>query len=168
MNHAASVCLSRRNFGRRVALGCMGASLAACQSAPEAEADDRLAVATESELSEGDVVDFEYPEGHAAFLVKLEQPAEGGVGEEEKIVAFHRACTHQGCPISEIDVSKATLGPCPCHFSVFDLRRRGAQVVGRATQNLVQIRLQVVDDEIYATGVDGVPFGEAFTAEEML
>lgn len=110
-------------------------------------------------------LDFEYPEGHTAFVVKLGRPARRGVGQNQDIVAFHRACPHRGCQISSVDVGRGELGPCPCHLSTFDLTCMGTQVFGMASQNVVQVLLDLrADDEIYAIGLVGLPYGEAVRA----
>ena len=51
------------------------------------------------------------------------------------------------------------LGPCPCHFSRFDLSKNGSLILGQATQSLPQILLEVEKEEIYATGVMGLVYG---------
>ena len=51
------------------------------------------------------------------------------------------------------------LGPCPCHFTTFDLRNNGMVVLGQATQNLPQVTLAVEGDDIYATGLMGLIYG---------
>lgn len=107
-------------------------------------------------------LDFEYPKGHAAFVVKLGRAAEHGVGRERDIVAFHRACPHRGCAIGLVDSRRGELGPCPCHASTFDLTCSGVQVYGMASQNLVQVVLDLRDGgELYAVGIVGLPYGEA-------
>jgi arsenite oxidase small subunit len=136
-------------------------------------APSRVRVATLATLSEGVPLDFTYPEaGHDAFAIKLGAIAEGGVGPGRDVVAFLRACPHMGCLLSEVDALAATLGPCACHFSLFNLKRGGTQIYGRATQNLVRVLLQVVHEEgeavIYAYGLNGLPYGEALTSRQAL
>ena len=126
-----------------------------------------LWIAEADELEVGRIVEFEYPESHAAFLVVLEGAAEGGVGKDENIVAFHRACPHMGCPLVSLDSEKAQLGPCGCHRSLFDLRNGGAQIYGMATQRLPQIALEVRGKDLFATGVRGLPYGEALGPEHL-
>lgn len=123
-------------------------------------------VAELEDLLDGDVVDFEYPEGHAAFAVRLAVPGRDGVGPRGDVVAFHRACPHQGCPLTEIDATAGKVGPCACHLSEFDLMSGGSQLTGRASTPLVQVLLEVREHDVFAVGIRGVPFGEAFTVEE--
>ena len=93
-------------------------------------------------------------------LVKLGQPAGGGVGEEEDIVAFNSFCTHQGGPLAgKFQVDPGVAGPCPLHWTTFDLTRHGTVVSGHATLGLPQITLEIDGDDIYATGVIGLIFG---------
>lgn len=118
-------------------------------------------IARLSELKQGQPVDFEYPlNGQQNFLVKLGVPANGGIGPEGDIVAFSSICTHMGCPLQGMykDEHKI-LGPCPCHYSTFDLRNHGTVVLGQATQNLPQVILALEGDDIYATGVMGLIYG---------
>ena len=63
----------------------------------------------------------------------------------------------------ELVLGKGEFGPCVCHFSRFDLRMSGRQIEGRATQRLVRVNLELEGGELYATGIEGVPFGEAPT-----
>ncbi|MCP4448716.1 MAG: arsenate reductase (azurin) small subunit [Myxococcales bacterium] len=159
--------MARRRFIRTVAAaGAGGALVAEAKVARGDESCDleAVAIAELSDVGLGNVVDFEYPIGSdSAFIARLGRPALGGVGEDGDIVAFHRACPHMGCRIEEVNVQDGFLGPCGCHRSQFDLSRGGIQVVGRASQNLVQIDLEIIDGTIYAVGVQGLPYGQALT-----
>lgn len=126
---------------------------------------DQVLIPT-ADLKVGDVYDFSYPADHnTAFLVRLPKPALGGVGQDEDIVAFLRSCPHMGCEIQTLQIEKSILGPCGCHRSRFDLSRAGQQIIGRASQNLVQVTLKIEQDMIVATGVIGLPFGDALHGE---
>ena len=124
-------------------------------------AHPRVKVATLSALSDGDVVDFKYPtEQSAVSLVKLGRRAAGGIGPDEDVVAFGTDCTHMGCPLAgTFKVEHGILGPCGCHFTTFDLGRRGSVVLGQATENLPQILLDLDGDDIYAVGTLGILYG---------
>lgn len=123
---------------------------------------DRIQVAPLDSLAVGDIIEFNYPTADdSAFLTRLARPALGGVGEGDDIVAFLRACPHMGCHIQELNIQEAVLGPCGCHRSRFDLSKGGLQIVGRATQNLVQIELEEEEGLIIASGVLGLPYGHA-------
>ena len=145
---------SRRTFG----LGVLGVTIASKAEA----ATPRARVGSVSALAVGEPVNFSYPEPHAAILVRLAKPAEGGVGPNSDIVAFHVACPHMGCALAPGDeLASGVFGPCGCHGSAFDLRAQGRQLYGRASQNLVQVQLEVSGDDIFAVGIVGLPFGEA-------
>jgi arsenite oxidase small subunit len=126
-----------------------------------ATAHPRVKIGSVSALNVGDVIDFKYPtEQSAASLVKLGRPAAGGLGEDGDIVAFGTDCTHMGCPLAgTFKVEHGILGPCGCHFTTFDLGRRGSVVLGQATENLPQILLDIDGDDIYAVGTLGIFYG---------
>ncbi len=107
-------------------------------------------------------VTFDYPlVGQTNLLVQANQPILGGVGEGEDLVAFSRICTHMGCVIEAYKPEIGVLGPCPCHYSTFDLQKGGQVVLGQATQNLPQISLAIEDNAVYATGVIRLIYGFA-------
>lgn len=153
---------SRRDVGCLLGSGLLGSAAIACGPQPPPEVN-RTWVSSVDELANGDSVDFEFPTGHDAFVVKLGEPAEGGLGPDADIVAFHKACPHMGCPIvpDSESLGQGELGPCVCHFSRFDLRMSGRQIEGRASQRLVRVTLELEEGELYATAVEGIPFGEA-------
>ena len=83
-----------------------------------------------SQLKANEPVEFRYPWDHDQsrnFLIQLAEPAGGGVGPDQNVVAFNNFCTHQGMPLEapsfkgEIGVA----GPCPLHWTTFDLTRHG-------------------------------------------
>ena len=121
----------------------------------------RLKVARLTDLTEGEPTDFDYPlEEHKNFLVKLGAPAQGGIGPGQDVVAFNYLCSHLGCPLNGTYRHEFTmLGPCPCHYTRFDLSKRGIMVLGQATQSLPQIMLEALGDDIYAIGVTGLVYG---------
>lgn len=121
----------------------------------------RMEVASLDEVEEGDVMTFSYPlGGHRNFLTKLGEEAWKGTGPDGDIVAFNSTCTHQGCSVERnVEPENSVAGPCPCHYTTFDLSKAGLTVTGPATTDLPQIRLEVEDGSIYATGVDGLIFG---------
>ncbi len=121
----------------------------------------RLPVARISEVAEGQPIDFSYPlDVHGNFLVKLGKEAWDGVGPDRDIVAFNYLCTHMGGPMRGTYRHEfGMLGPCPFHFSRFDLSKNGTMILGQATQSLPQIVLSIDGDEIYAEGVTGLVYG---------
>ncbi len=114
------------------------------------------------DLVVGQPVDFGYPlPTLPAFAVKLGEPAAGGIGPDGDVVAFSYLCTHMGCPIlGGYNHEHKILGPCRCHFTTFSMRHRGQVVLGQATADLPQITLEVEGDDVLATGITGVIFGE--------
>lgn len=95
----------------------------------------------------------------AIFLrVHVELPSEvepGLVLEDGScVLAYLNVCPHMGCSLVRGEwasllsyapgAREITVGPCPCHGSVFDLAREGLMVEGPATDHLP--RLKVVLD----------------------
>ena len=118
-------------------------------------------IAKLSELVEGEPVAFTYPlEEQPNMLVKLGEPALRGIGPDEDIVAYSSLCTHMGGSLrGRYRHDLKALGPCPFHFSVFDLKKGGIPVHASATQNLPQIVLKQDGDDIVAVGVLGLIYG---------
>lgn len=157
-----------------------GSALAGCSSLSSDDGDDgspadapterverlekypRLRVGSVSELSGEDVDVFEYPlEGTRNFLTRVDGEAWGGVGPDGDIVAYNSICTHMGCSIeADVNPDHETAGPCSCHYSAFDLSKGGLVIGGPATTDLPQVRLEVEGDDIYATGIDGLVYGQ--------
>lgn len=102
----------------------------------------RVKVATMSELAVGSALVFAYPSDHDKCL--LMRP------ERDVIVAFSQACTHLSCAVVP-DLERGVLH-CPCHEGYFDLRT-GRNIAGPPPRPLPQIELEIVGDEIFATGV---------------
>ncbi len=126
----------------------------------------KVRVASVGELSTTDPVKFDYPlQGQRNVLVKLNNPVSYGVGPDQDIVAFSSICTHMGCLLEEYKPEYNALGPCPCHFSTFDLANNGMVTLGQATQNLPQVLLSIEGDDIYATGVVRLIYGYANTLQ---
>lgn len=120
-------------------------------------------IASLSELTVGEPVIFQYPWEHpnsTNYLMKLGQSAGGGIGPDEDIVAFNSFCTHMGGPLAgTFNAETGVAGPCPLHWTLFDLTRHGMVVAGHATLGLPQITLELDGDDIVATGVLGLIFG---------
>ena len=157
--------MQRRELLVASAIGATAATLA--PGVTMAAADDgtssypRLSVIKMSELVEGEPVAFNYPlEEQPNMIVKLGTPAQGGVGPDEDIVAFSVLCTHMGGSLrGKYNHAFKSMGPCPFHFSTFDLTKSGAIVHASATQHLPQVRLQVEGDDVIAVGMDGLVYG---------
>lgn len=121
----------------------------------------RLKIARLADLIEGQPVDFRYPlREHQNFVVKLGAPAWDGIGPVGDIVAFNYLCSHMGCPLNgQYKHEHRMLGPCPCHFSRFDLAKNGIMILGQATQSLPQVLLELEQGEIHAVAVSGLVYG---------
>lgn len=126
----------------------------------------RKFIANLSDLTDHKPLDFTYPDdlkNAQAFVVKMGGvPAGGGVGPKRDVVAFSYLCTHQGGPLNgtyKATDDHRTLGPCPFHLSLYDLRRHGIIVSGQAYESLPQVLLEVEAEKIYAVGMMGLIFG---------
>lgn len=122
----------------------------------------RIRVGSVESLSNGDIDTFSYPlEGTNNFITRVGDGAWGGVGPNSDIVAYSSICTHMGCSVEgQVTPDQEMAGPCPCHYTSFDLSKGGIVVDGAATTDLPQIRLDVEGDDIYAMGVDGLVYGQ--------
>lgn len=126
----------------------------------------KVRVASLSDVNATTPVTFDYPlQGQSNVIVKLDAPISGGVGPDNDVVAFSSLCTHMGCVVSEYQPEYNALGPCPCHFSVFDLANNGMTSLGQATENLPQVLLSVEGEDVYATGVLRLVYGYANTLQ---
>ncbi|HHB91634.1 MAG TPA: arsenate reductase (azurin) small subunit [Thioploca sp.] len=125
----------------------------------------RRLIARLSDLHDNEPFDFNYPDdgkNSQCMLVKMGIESGGGVGEQKDIVAFSYLCTHQGGPLQstyKVTDEQRTIGQCPFHLSVYDLRRHGIIVSGQAYQSLPQVMLELEGDNIYAVGMMGLLFG---------
>lgn len=163
--------VSRREFLKLSGMAVMALSLPAFLREPGmpetlyAQKVDypRKLIGQLSTLKPGEPVSFNFPWDHpnaANFLIKLNEPAGGGAGPEQNVVAFNSYCTHQGGPLAgQFHGDLGVAGPCPIHWTTFDLARHGMVISGHATQGLPQILLETAGDDIYATGVQGLVFG---------
>jgi arsenite oxidase small subunit len=118
-------------------------------------------IARLGELKEGVPIGFTYPlEKQPNFIVKLGETAQGGAGPDRDVVAFSSLCTHMGGNLrGRYRHDLKAIGPCPFHFSTFDLRRGGVAVHASATQSLPQVVLGTEGDDIYAVGMRGLIYG---------
>jgi arsenite oxidase small subunit len=156
----------RREF---IVAGAAGAAgLVAAQALPgraraatesgDAAAYPVVEVARLADLAPGATLDFAYPDDDSpALLIRLPEPADGGIGPAGDIVAFSILCTHKGCPVSYKAAHKLLI--CPCHWSTFDPAKAGVLVIGQASQGLPRIRLRVAGEKVHAVGVDGLIYG---------
>ena len=71
---------------------------------------------------------------------ELELPADRADWVVDGIVAYSKLCTHAGCPVGlYADTYRQLL--CPCHHSIFDVRRAAEPVEGPAARPLPQLPL---------------------------
>ncbi len=97
------------------------------------------------------------PSDRGQALVPLDKvPENGGVVLPQQTVvitretgdtvhAFSATCTHQGCPVSQVQNGVID---CPCHGSQFDAKT-GAVVTGPATRGLPPVAVVVRNGEVY-------------------
>ncbi len=100
-------------------------------------------------------------EFEGAFVLRVRTPLPYALPlEEGYAVSFRDVCPHLGGRLGQIHYrapapgqrESITCGPCPLHGSSFDLTRAGLVILGPATQNLPQVRLELVRDRIVARG----------------
>jgi Rieske Fe-S protein len=113
-------------------------SLVRSRRAPPA----RARIASLSATAPGSVTMFAYPTPHDPCLL-IRTP-------DGKLLAYSQKCTHLSCAV----VPKLAEGIlfCPCHDGVFDLAT-GRNLAGPPPRPLPAIDLEVVGDDIFATGV---------------
>ncbi len=158
--------LTRRDFikigsataSTTLASGLLPAVAAPPALAPGAEAYPVTNVADLASINVDTPVTFTYPdESSPAVLVRLKQPAAGGVGPGNTIVAYSVLCTHKGCPVAYRPERKLLI--CPCHWSSFDPAKSGQMVIGQGSQALPQIALRVQGGTVQAVGIEGLIYG---------
>jgi arsenite oxidase small subunit len=121
-----------------------------------------VVIANLADVKSGEPIFFEYPQaGQRNMLVKLDKFAEEGIGSDGDIVAFSTACSHMGAPLDNVyNHEYGMLGPCPLHFSSFDLSKSGMNVMGKTSDHLPQVALALDDNgDIRATGMFGLIYG---------
>lgn len=128
-------------------------------------------IATLRGLKAGVPVTFRYPWDHPGcdmVLMKLGREAGGGIGPDRDVVAFSSLCPHMGwdLPTTTFHADPGIAGPCPGHWTTFDLTRYGMVISGHATQGLPQVVLELDGDDIRAVGVLGLLFGYADNTTE--
>ena len=145
-----------------VAAGVAAGTGVAGEARGETSPPPRKAPETEivklEDLKPATVVTFDYPDSDSpAILLRLDGPAQGGIGPDRSIVAFSLLCTHKGCPLNWNADQKMLI--CPCHWSSFDPALNGRMIIGQASQSLPQITLRISEGSIRAVGVEGLIYG---------
>ncbi|WHZ24410.1 MAG: hypothetical protein OJF47_003522 [Nitrospira sp.] len=164
--------MSRRSFLKlgACAAGGVCAGEALSEAAASREAPDRptittvlpyprLKLANSAQLKAGVEIRLTYPDNDSPIsLLKLGKKAINGIGPDSDIVAYSRLCSHMG---GALDFRPDTGAfHCPLHYARFDAAKGGLTVIGQATDNLPQIRLEVDGTgDIYAVGIMGLVYG---------
>jgi arsenite oxidase small subunit len=118
----------------------------------------RATVAKVADLKPNTPVSFDYPlKGQKSVVIDMGEEVPGGVGDNQSIVAYSTLCQHMGCPVGYVADRKHFL--CGCHQSEYDPARQGYVVQGVAQRPLPQIALEVEDDDVVATGINGLVYG---------
>lgn len=100
-------------------------------------------IANVNQLAIGQSMAFSYPAEHdTCLLVRT---------GENRFVAFDQRCTHLSCAVVPEPEKKRFL--CPCHNGSFDLET-GKPLAGPPRRPLARIKLEIVNDFIYAAGVE--------------
>jgi Rieske Fe-S protein len=103
----------------------------------------RKRIATTTELHSQRVIEFRYPtDDEPCLLISL---------GSDTIVAYGQKCSHLSCAVIP-DLSRGEL-ICPCHNGHFEIQA-GRPTAGPPRRPLPLITIEVVVDEIYATGVE--------------
>ena len=123
----------------------------------------RMLIGKLSKLKKHKPLTFNYPDmgqNSTSLLIRLGEPAGGGIGPDQDVIAFNSLCTHMGGEMAKTYKKQhQVLGPCPLHQSTFDLTRHGMIVGGHATESLPQVLLELEGDNIYAVGMLGLIYG---------
>lgn len=102
----------------------------------------RVQIGRLSALPPGSATMFAYPAPHDPCLLIRTRG--------DKLLAYSQKCTHLSCAVvPELDEG---ILRCPCHEGVFDLAT-GRNIAGPPPRPLPVITLEVVGDDIFATGV---------------
>jgi Rieske Fe-S protein len=102
----------------------------------------RAKIGALSAIAPGTAVVFAYPTAQDPCLLIRTR--------DRKLLAYSQKCTHLSCAV----VPKVDEGiiKCPCHEGIFDLAT-GRNIAGPPPRPLPAIELDVVGDDIFATGV---------------
>jgi len=102
----------------------------------------RARIGSLAALPVGTATVFAYP-GDNDLCLLIRMP-------DGSLLAYSQRCTHLSCAVVP-EIEQGILR-CPCHAGIFDLAT-GRNVAGPPPRPLPVIELDVVGDEIYATGV---------------
>lgn len=100
-------------------------------------------IASIGQLPVGGSMAFNYPGEHdTCLLVRT---------GEDSYVAFDQRCTHLSCAV--IPEPERGRFLCPCHNGWFDIET-GKPLAGPPRRPLARIKLEIINDEIFAAGVE--------------
>lgn len=139
--------VSRRDFARFLVLtsGAFVAGqgwIAAKSLVRRREPPPRVKIASLADLPPGTARMFAYPRADDPCLVIRTR--------DGKLVAYSQKCTHLSCAvIPEIDRG---ILRCPCHEGIFELAT-GRNLAGPPPRPLPAVTLEVVGDDVFATGI---------------
>jgi Rieske Fe-S protein len=140
--------IARRDFAKFLVLTSgafvAGQAWIAAQSLVRSRraAPGRVRIGSLSGLAPGSVAMFAYPTEHdPCLLIRM---------RDGKLLAYSQKCTHLSCAV----VPRLDEGilHCPCHEGIFDLAT-GRNIAGPPPRPLPVIELEIVGDEVFATGV---------------
>lgn len=136
---------------------------------PEYLPKDRQEVANIKQLT-GPFSSLDFTFGQTPCML-LELPAanlSSIVVQNRHFAAYSRLCTHQGCPVVNVQNTEllalnynyradhAMLG-CPCHLSIFDPLSNGDSVFGQALYPLPRVQLEAKGSVLFAVGIEQDP-----------
>lgn len=105
------------------------------------ESNEVKLLGPKNNLDENGYLLFRYP--------TAESPCIAVRTAESKYVAYSQVCTHLSCAVVYDKAENQIV--CPCHRGVFDVND-GMPVAGPPTRGLPKIKLELRDDQFYATG----------------
>jgi Rieske Fe-S protein len=103
----------------------------------------RTRVAGLADVAVGSAIVFSYPGPHDPCL--LIRP------DATTLIAYSQLCTHLSCAV--VPRVEEGILHCPCHEGYFDLYT-GRNVAGPPPRPLPKITLEIVGDDVFATGVE--------------
>lgn len=93
----------------------------------------------------------------ARFDIK-ELQADSARNSVDGVVAFSSLCTHYGCPVTTLDLTRKQL-VCTCHGSIFNPATRGGVTQGPAIRRLAMLPLELKGGSLVIAGAFDGPIG---------
>jgi ubiquinol-cytochrome c reductase iron-sulfur subunit len=125
-----------------------------------------------ADVTEGTLITV-FPEGHTdamdsqTILIRLPAHVSKPIPGREDwspdgLIAFSKVCTHAGCPVGLYNEESQRLF-CPCHQSVFDVRKAATPIAGPARRPLPQLPIRIdADGYLVARSDFHEPIGPSF------